>query len=97
MEVLELSKEYAYESIPVDVVHVALLQKNVGLVQEENGTPSMANIQDLLKLTLKEPGVRAKLASRGHVERALQQLTDAFSRESLSSSWGTMEDRCKQT
>lgn len=93
MEVLELSKEYAHESVPLDVMHVALLQEDVGLVQEENSTPGVADVEYLLELTLEEPGIGTELTSRGHVERALKRLTDAFSRKSLAGSRGTMEHR----
>lgn len=80
LEVLELTEEYANERVPVNVVHVPLFKENIGLVQEKDGAPGVTDVEDLLQLTLKEARVGTKLASRGHVKRAFEELADALGR-----------------
>lgn len=40
-------------------MHVTRLEEDVGLVEQEDGTPCMADVQDLLELSLKETGIGA--------------------------------------
>jgi hypothetical protein len=61
LEVLELPEKDADERVSVDVMHVALLQEDIGLVQEKDRAPGMADIQYLLELALQVPRVGAEL------------------------------------
>jgi NADPH:quinone reductase-like Zn-dependent oxidoreductase len=92
LEVLELPEEDADEGVSVDVVHVALLQEDIGLVQEKDRTPRVADIQYLLELALQVPRVGAQFAGRRHVQRAFEQFRDAFGRQGLAGARRSVED-----
>jgi hypothetical protein len=62
LEVLELSQEDADERIAVDVGNVAFLEEHVRFVQQEDGSPCVADVQYLLQLLLQESRIRAELA-----------------------------------
>ena len=94
LEVLELSQEDADEGIPVDVMHVALLQEDIGFVKQEDGAPGVADIQYLLELALEEPRVGAELTGRRHVQRAFEQFRDALSRQRFACAGRPVEDSC---
>ena len=78
----------------MEVVHVALLKEDVGLVQQEDGAPRMADVEDLLQLRFQETGVGAELAGRGHIQRTLEQLADPLCSERLAGAGRSMENRC---
>jgi hypothetical protein len=43
-----LPQEDADQRVSVQVVHIPLLQEHICLIEQEDGTPSMADIQNLL-------------------------------------------------
>jgi hypothetical protein len=57
LEVLELTQEDAHKSVPVNILHVPLFQEDISFIKEQNCTPCVTNIQDLLQFMLEEPGV----------------------------------------
>lgn len=91
LEVLQLPQEDADQRVAGDLVQVPLLEEHVGLVEEEDGAPGVADVEDLLQLRLEVSRVGAQLSGRGHVERALEQLADALGCERLSRARGPME------
>ena len=92
LEVLELPEKDADEGVPVDVVHVALLQEDIGLVQEKDRTPRVADIEYLLELALQVPRVGAQFTGRRHVQGAFKQFRDALSRQGLAGAGRSVED-----
>ena len=54
LKVLKLAEEDADKSVPVDVMHVSLLQEDVRLIEKEDGAPGMADVKNLLQLLLEE-------------------------------------------
>jgi hypothetical protein len=50
LEVLKLAQKDADEGISMNVLHIALLQEDVGFVQQQNGAPGMAYVENLLQL-----------------------------------------------
>lgn len=84
LEVLQLSEKDADESIAMDVLHVSLLEKYVGLVEEQYGSPGMTDVEDLLQLAFQMSRVCPEIPGGNHVERALQQLADTFGSEGFA-------------
>ena len=48
LEILELAEENADQRISMDVMHIPLLEEHVSLVQEQNSTPRVADVKNLL-------------------------------------------------
>ena len=36
------------------ILHIALFQEDISLIQQQNGTPCVANVEDLLQFVLEE-------------------------------------------
>ena len=63
-EVFQLPEEDTHEGIPVDILQASSFQENAGLVQQQDGSPRMTNVQYLGQLCLEEPRVRAQFTCR---------------------------------
>lgn len=81
------------ESVPVDIMDLALLQENIRLVKQQDGTPGMCNIQNLLQLMLQPGGIRSQLSCRDHVQRTLEHLTDSLRSQRLACTRRAMKNR----
>ena len=51
----------------MNIGHVALLEENVGFVEQKDSTPGMANVQRLLQLSLKIATVGPQVTGRDAV------------------------------
>lgn len=91
MEILEQAEEDGDESVTVDVVDLALLEKDVGFVEEEHGAPGVSNVEDLLKLIFQLGRIGAQLTRRDHIERAFQKLRDALGGHGLPCARGSVQ------
>lgn len=76
--ILEQAEEGGDERVAVDVVQGALLEEDVGLIEEEDGFPDGRDIEDARELLLEIARVRAELAGGDGVERALRELGDGL-------------------
>ena len=76
--VLEEAEEGRDERVAVDVVQGALLEEDVGFVEEEDGLPDGRDVEDARELLLEVARVRAELAGRDGVKRALRELSDGL-------------------
>jgi len=74
----------------MNVMHISLLQKDVGLVQQQDRSPRMTYIQNLLQLAFQVSRVGAKFACRDHIQRALQKLRDPLRGKGFPRAWGAM-------
>ena len=71
---LEQPQEDADHGVAVDVVVRALLQEDVGLVQQDHCVPLARDFEDVAQFVLEFVDGRAQFADRDRVERLAQQL-----------------------
>ena len=83
LEVLEQTQEDGDECVAVDVLHGALLEEDVGFVEQQDAAPAVREVEHLLQLGFQIPRVRAQLAGCDHVEWAFEKLGDGFCGEGL--------------
>lgn len=84
LEVLQQAQEDGHQRVAVDVLDGALLEEDVGFVEQEHGAPGVRNVEDLLQLGFEGAGVGAQLAGGDHVEGAFEEFGDAFCGEGLA-------------
>lgn len=70
----------------------SLLEEDVGLIEKEDGTPGVRDVEDLLQFLFKRSWVGTELTSADHVEWAFEELRDALRGERLASSRRTVKN-----
>lgn len=59
LEILELAQKDTNQCVARDFMQISLLEKHIGLVEEEDGAPGVADVEDLLQLRLQVSRVGA--------------------------------------
>lgn len=79
------SQEDANESVALNVCGIALLQKDVGLVNQQHRLPHGGQLQYLIELCLQRRRICAQLPCADHVQWRFEMLRDGLRGEGLVS------------
>ena len=74
--VFEDAEEDGDELVAFEVVRAALLEEDVGFVEEEDGVPFAGHFEDVGERGLHFGGVEAEVAGAHHVQRCAHRLGD---------------------
>ena len=82
--VLEDAQEDGHELVALEVVRAALLEEDVGLVEQQDGVPFRAHLQHVGQVRLDFVRLGAEIAGGHHVQRRAHRLGDALGRQGLA-------------
>ena len=70
LEILQQPEEDGYQGVAVDVLDGALLEEDIGFVEEKDGAPAVRDIEDFVEFGFQFARVSAEFAGADHVKRA---------------------------
>ena len=76
--VFEQAQEDGHEGVAAEVLRAALLQEDVGLVEQQDGLPDGGHVEDLRELFLEVVVSCAQLAGRDHVQWPSGDMADCL-------------------
>lgn len=81
-----------YQCVPLEELVVALLQEDVGFVEDQDGAPCDGVVKDLSEALLEHGGVGPDLAAGDLVQGFAKAFGNALGREGLAGSWRAVEE-----
>ncbi len=78
VEVVEGAEEDGDEGVAGEVFVVAVLEEDVGFVEEEDGVPGVGVVEDFFEAALERAGIGADVAAGYLVEGLFEGVGDAF-------------------
>lgn len=70
LEILQQPEEDGYQGVAVDVLDGALLEEDVGFIEEKDGAPAVRDVEDFVEFGFQFAWVGAEFAGADHVKRA---------------------------
>ena len=87
--VFEHAEEDADQLVALEFVQAALFQEHVCFVEQEDGVPARAHVEDALQLGLNVSRIEAQFASGHDIQRSFHLFGHPFCRQSFASPWRT--------